>query len=153
MTFRMKHLAAAIALAVSLPAAAHHAAEGIISDDVWQRIDDMLEATPSMHLDLDFDSVMGSMAVVTVGNGGGDMALTTSVVVDSRDVDDLLAALDVVLDDMQRMPQGRTSANPESGVFVEVTELDDRFTQITLYEPIGSGQSQTNPTESPRGGR
>lgn len=136
---------AVVAMAISAPVLAHHAAEGIISDDIWQMIDDMLAAADSPHLNLDFDDVMGSMAVTSVGGNGGDMALVTTVTVRSEDTEEFMVYVDTALDASQRIPQGSTVENPASGLFVEVVDLEDGLTEITLYEPIGSGESQDDP--------
>lgn len=144
---------AVVAMAISSPVMAHHAAEGIVSDDIWLMIDDMLAAADSPHLNLDFDDVMGSMAVTSVGGTGGDMALVTTITVRTEDADEYMVYVDTAVDAAQRVPQGSTAANPASGLFVEVVDLENGFTEITLYEPIGSGESQDDPaTPSPGSG-
>lgn len=144
---------AALGLALSSPVMAHHAAEGIVSDDIWQMIDDMLEAADSPHLNLDFDEVMGSMAVTSVGAGGGDMALVTSITVRTEDADEYLIYVDMAVEAVQRVPQGAVEADPASGLFVEVVDLGTGFTEISVYEPIGSGESQDEPWTPSPGGR
>ena len=54
----MKNLLAALlvstAFLFSTNSFSHHAAEGIVSDDIWQMVDDLLEAADSPHLDMEF---------------------------------------------------------------------------------------------------
>jgi hypothetical protein len=124
----------------SLSAWAHHAAEGIISDDIWQMVDGLLEEADSPHLTLDFDEVMGSMAVASGDNGRP--LLVTSIVVRDEDVDDYLVVIESVADEVNRVPSGTTSSERAEILTVETVELDGGLTEILLTEPIGSGQSQ-----------
>ena len=79
----MRKILAPLALlafvAFSGAASAHHAAEGIVSDDIWEMIDDLLVSAGSPHLDLDF-TMMGG-------------AVMTTVEVDASMVPDVLAAV------------------------------------------------------------
>ena len=67
----MKGILVLLALAAVLLSGqlyAHHAAEGIISDELWSQIDTMLEGSP--HLDLDFDDPGCADPVRGVGRSG-----------------------------------------------------------------------------------
>lgn len=145
------------------PAFSHHAAEGIVSDDIWQRIDSMLEEADSPHLNIDFDNVMDSMGVVERPGGGeycsgnndcgGGLLLETSIVVLTEDADEYLAAIDIVVADSNRAPSGKVSSGRAPTLEVIVEVLDDDWTQIFLYEPIGSGQSQIPDEKGSKGKR
>lgn len=145
------------------PAWSHHAAEGIVSDDIWQRIDSMLEDADSPHLNIDFDNVMDSMGVAeTPGGGeycsgnndcGGQMLLETSIVVPTEYADEYLIYVDFVVDDSNRAPSGKVSSGRAPTLEVIVEDLEDDFTQIFLYEPIGSGQSQMPDDDASKKGR
>lgn len=113
----MKKLFASLVLFAGISFAtavsAHHMAEGIISDDLWQMIDDMLEAADSPHLDIDF-TMMGS-------------AVVTTVEVDTMYVTDVLAAV----------------ASVNSGrLLVATQESGDGLTTVIIVEPVGAGESQ-----------
>ena len=125
---------AAMAFVLSSPVLAHHPAEDIISDDIWQRIDDMLEAADSPHLSLDFDDPMGSMAVASVGGSGSGMAMATSITVPTDDAEEYL----IYVEEAIGMVQGETDSGSASGIFVETEDLGNGFTEITVYEPIGA---------------
>jgi hypothetical protein len=53
------------AVTISVQASAQHAAKGIISDELWEMINDRLEAADSPRLDLD-STMMGNTIVTTV---------------------------------------------------------------------------------------
>jgi hypothetical protein len=138
----MKHLVKCSALFLGLVLAtlswAHHPAEGIVSDDIWNMVDELLEGSP--HLTIDFDDIMGSMGVVT--DPDGDISLVTSIVVDTDDVMDYLIYIDFAVADMNRVPSGRTDSGTASTMVVETTDLDNDLTEIAIYEPVGAGESQ-----------
>jgi len=54
----------------------HHAAEGIVADEILQMINDNLVSVDSPHLNIDFTDIMGSMSVYDAGEG--DLYLTSS---------------------------------------------------------------------------
>lgn len=134
------------------PAWSHHPAQGIVSDDIWQMIDGLLEDADSPHLTLDFDDVMDSMGVATVPGAGNDcsgdtdcggrMLLVTSIVVPTAYVDDYLIYIDFAVEDSNRVPSGNTSSETAYTLEIAIEDLDGDLTEIALYEPIGSGQSQ-----------
>jgi hypothetical protein len=113
----MKHLFATLfmlsAVTFSVQASAHHMAEGIISDELWEMIDDQLEAADSPHLDLDF-TLMGNTIVTTVE-------------VDTTLVNDVLATISSV-------NNGR--------LMVSTQETSPNLTEIVIVEQVGSGESQ-----------
>ncbi|MDX2428492.1 MAG: hypothetical protein QNK22_07350 [Xanthomonadales bacterium] len=134
------------------PAWSHHPAEGIVSDDIWQMVDGLLEDADSPHLTLDFDDVMDSMGVANVPGGGEDcsgntdcggrMLLVTSIVVPTDYADDYLIYVDFAVADTNRAPSGKTDSGTALIMEVVVEDLEGGLTEISLYEPIGSGQSQ-----------
>jgi len=71
----------AFSLFVAIPAFAHHAAEGIVADDIYEMIEENLAGTP--HLDLD---------LTTMGSGQETMAVIT-VTVPESEVDEVLAII------------------------------------------------------------
>ena len=105
------------------PVWSHHAAEGIISDELWEMIDDMLVDADSPHMDLVLDDM-------------GRPVLVTSFEVDDEDVADVLSAIATGVADLDR---------GASAISIDIVPMSDDVTQITLYEPIGSGMSQTIP--------
>lgn len=133
------------------PAWSHHPAEGIVSDDIWQMIDGLLEDADSPHLTLDFDDVMDSMGVAEVPGAGNDcsgdsdcggrLLLVTSIVVPTAYVDEYMIYIDFAVADSNRVPSGNTNSGTAYTVEVEIEDLPEGLTEIALYEPIGSGQS------------
>lgn len=134
------------------PTWAHHPAEGIVSDDIWQMVDGMLEEADSPHLTLDFDDVMDSMGVAAVPGGGSDcsgdidcggrLLLVTSIVVPTAYADDYLIYIDFAVADSNRAPSGGVSSGTALILEVVTEDLEGDLTEISMYEPIGSGQSQ-----------
>jgi hypothetical protein len=104
-------------LLVAAPVLAHHAAEGIVSDEIWQSIDDNLSTSPSPHQDmeLDLDSMMT------------DDVLVSTMRVPNDQVDE---ALEIIAEESN------------GNLDVEVTPVGNNFTVITIIETIGAGQSQ-----------
>ena len=128
------------------PAWSHHPAEGIVSDDIWQMVDDLLDDANSPHLDIDFDDVMASMGVVR--GPDGNLSLVTSILVETQYVDEYLIYIDSVVADANRVPSGKTSSDTAS-ILVVVTidgdgtnDIELGMTLISIYEPIGEGWSQ-----------
>ncbi len=98
------------------PLSAHHMAEGVVADDIYAAIDENLEGTP--HLDLDLTTI-GAMAIVT----------TT------------VAAEDVptVLDTISAALSGQ-GTQVESSLDVNISAPDDDgLVTITIIERIGQG--------------
>ena len=145
------------------PAWSHHAAEGIVSDDIWQMIDGLLEDADSPHLNIDFDDVMDSMGVAAVTGGGencsgddecgGRLLLVTSIVVPTEYVDEYMIYIDFAVSDRNRVPSGKTSSGTALTLDIEIMDLDDGWTEISLLEPIGTGQPMDNLGVQPGQGR
>lgn len=143
------------------PTWAHHPAQGIVSDDIWQMIDGLLEDADSPHLTIDFDDVMDSMGVANVPGGGdncsgndgcgGRLLLVTSIVVPTAYVDDYMIYIDFAVADWNRVPSGNTGSGTALTLEVVIEDLEGDLTEIAMYEPIGSGESQDDLT--PKKGR
>ena len=112
----------------------------------------MLEEADSPHLTIDFDDVMDSMGVIAMPGGGdncnggsdcgGRLLLVTSIVVPSIYADDYLIYIDFAVADRNRVPAGQTRSDRALKLAIVTEELDGDLTEISLYEPIGSGESQ-----------
>ncbi len=143
-----------LAALFAAPAWSHHAAEGIVSDDIWQMIDGLLEDANSPHLNIDFDDVMDSMAVAAASGGGdnctgdadcgGRMLLVTSIVVPTGYVDEYMIYIDFAVSDTNRVPSGKTSSGTSLRLAIEIEDLGDGWSEISLLEPIGTGQPTDN---------
>jgi hypothetical protein len=138
--------AALLSILLVAPAWSHHPAEGIISDEIWNRINDQLIAADSPHLTIDFSDIMDSMAVGP--DADGNTTLQTSIVVDSMDVPTYMDAINVVFDEVNRAPSGNTNSGTAAVLSVTETELlsantlEPVMTVITIFEPVGMGNSQ-----------
>lgn len=106
-------LAFVLSLFVAAPVAAHHAASGIVSDDIWNMVDDLLADSP--HLDLDLDSIMTDSMVIST------MTVPTELVTE--------------------ILMGIADYN-RGNLVVTATDLNDGTTQIVITETIGAGESQ-----------
>ena len=146
------------------PVWAHHPAEGIVSDEIWQMVDDLLTEADSPHLDIDFDNVMGSMGFVTDSEGRSSAETTITVYITDDDGDGVtyedylyemgiaIAAIEEAISETSGVPSssGTTNNRPASTLWeIELIESDDvrlgeaiLETWITLSEPVGSGESQ-----------
>ena len=127
-----------LAMLFIAPAWSHHPAEGIVSDEIWQMVDDLLVEADSPHLDLVFDDM-------------GQPLLVTSIVVENEDVDAFMADINEGIDEiissentreMNSVPSDQSTRenNRNSAVSIVPEDLGDGTTQISIYEPIGSGQ-------------
>lgn len=142
---RTMGLGIALLLAIlTTPSWTHHAAEGIISDELWTEIDDRLEASGSPHLII-FEDVMGSMRVDDA-DGHGSMFLVSSITVNESACPDYLSTILEVLDDVTlewmhdaKGNQAGDYSNTWLPVLIpeECDCLDDECT-LSIYEPIGS---------------
>lgn len=122
------------------PALAHHAAEGIVSDDVWNMIDENLEAVESPHLDIDFQDIMGSMRVGSDPDSGSTL-LITSIEGDADTIADYAAEMEYVLEnptDDSNIPSGVTSNGNFGSLFWGTMEVEDGVWALFLIEPIGT---------------
>jgi hypothetical protein len=128
--------AVAIATSLVMPAAAHHAAEGVVADDIYEAISENLAGTP--HEDLDFDAVSDDM--------GEALVAVVTVTLPAAQVDDMLVIIDDTVGDVLAA-QGRVLADDagsnERPVSVETSapDEDDQVT-ITITEHLGVGESQ-----------
>ena len=167
----MKGITKGIALlgfAIAGPLWAHHAAEGIVSDDIWLSIDDNLQEADSPHLGIDFDDP-GGMGMDASMSGGRAFLETTYNVnflteyaqlnpVDAINTyfDD--AFLDT-MDEMNRVPSGTLSSETSSVYYEVVAYIDEDqdgyfdYAVVNLFEPIGNGNSQTEDPEPAPGKR
>ena len=132
------------------PAWSHHPSEGIVSDDIWAMVDDLLLDADSPHLDIDFDDVMDSM--------GNTTAVVSTVVVSDDEVGAYIEAIDIAMDELSdnnRMmdsalsDDGDRETSRNSSLTIEIVPLDNDMTEITIYEPIGAS-SMTVP-DAPKG--
>ena len=124
----MKSVLAAVAAIVAVcsvsPADAHHAAEGMVADDIYLMISDNLIGTP--HLDLD---------LTTIGAGADTMAVVSDTVPASK--------LDTVLAIVAESLEGegtRVSSPLEIRIY---PEGGDGLITLVIMESIGQGESQT----------
>ena len=150
-----------LALVFSTGLWAHHAAQGIVSDEIWNMIDANLEAVDSPHLNIDFDDVMASMRVET--DEAGNLYLVTDITAYVDEVADYMAVIDAlmvgiaepVLDESSQVPSGNTMSERASTAFFTVDyvfvpsedpEAEDvlDYAVISLWEPIGNGNSQAD---------
>jgi hypothetical protein len=158
MRLKITGFIALLAVLYMAPAVSHHAAEGIISDDVWDVINDNLELVDSPHLNIDFDDVMGSMRV-SEDSDRGSLFLVTSATVLMEDVDDYVAQVEIAIDavlaamgEAGMAPPGLSGSGNANTLSYEVIDLEDGYAEIVLFEPIGAvnSQSPTNPGKSSR---
>jgi hypothetical protein len=132
----MKRFLAAIGVASSLAlagsATAHHMATGIISDDLWQEIDETMDLVESPHLDLDLSYI--------------DRTIMTTIEINDDFVDEALERID----EYRNIPDPENpSATPAIMVVVEDRDPDDGVQEITIIERVGAGESQVLPTVAP----
>lgn len=117
----MKYVVMLLLVVLAAPVAAHHAAEGIISEDLYDQIEESLEGTP--HLDMDL-SVVGTDT---------DMMVVTTVTVPTEDVDEVV---EIIADEMT----GEGSMMESS---IDITlDIDGDMATVTIFEDIGAGESQ-----------
>ncbi len=114
------------ALAAGVPASAHHMAEGIVSDELYDLIELNLAGTP--HLDLDLTTI-GTMSVLVV-------------TVPEAYVADVLGYISEIL-----MGSGYQRA---SSLEVDISLPDaDGLVTLSVQETLGRGESQTVVPSSP----
>ncbi len=129
------------------PVWSHHPAEGIVSDDIWQMVNDNLIAAGSPHLTIDFDNIMDSMGVADCSGStdcGGRVLLVTSIVVETTDLQiymDEIEAASVEIA-INRIPSGNMNSDMAATFEVVTEDLLNGMTVISIYEPVGSGESQ-----------
>jgi hypothetical protein len=137
------------------PVWAHHAAEGIISYDVWNMIDENLEATESPHLDIDFEDIMGSMRISSDPDSNS-MLLITSIEGTETEILDYADELVNVLadpDENSNVPSGADSNGNFGSLSWGTMELDDGTWVLFLIEPIGAENAAENGDSNQNGQR
>ena len=132
----------------------HHPAEGIVSDDIWQMVNDNLEAADSPHLTIDLSDIMDSMGTANVPSGsndcsgdadcGGRVLLVTSIVVEASDFQTYMDAIEDVI--INRLPAGNITSDQALALDVVTEVLSDGRIMISVFEPVGSGESQDDMT-------
>ena len=118
----------------------HHPAEGIVSDEIWQAINQRLIDMNSPHLTIDFGTLMDSMGVTT--DSRGKPLLVTSIEVLPEDLPTYQSAIEYVLSGVNRVPSGNTGSGMASTLEVKTTGPVDGVFTISIFEPVGSGESQ-----------
>jgi len=126
----------------------HHAAEGIISDEIWVEIDERLDLADSPHLII-FEDIMGSMRIDEAAEGGS-MFLISSITVGEDVCDDYVNEIQGVLDDEELEWVHGSNCDDDSAyhnTFMPVIYEDESGEScicengectIALWEPIGS---------------
>jgi hypothetical protein len=67
-------LAFTAAMTLSFGAHAHHAAEGVAPEDVWDNVDAMLEDSPHVTMDVDLNDMSGNLMISpAAGNSVDDV--------------------------------------------------------------------------------
>ena len=129
----------ALATLFAASAWSHHAAEGIISDDLWYMIDEMLVEADSPHLYLD-------LPILDEDSMGQPTLYTTIGFENEEDAWDLIDAIDEELADWENRERGLSTVTVSDPYLTE-----DDVWEIVIAEPIGSGESQTAepPEEAP----
>lgn len=137
---------------------AHHAAEGIVADDIWNMIDAKLEAAESPHLDIDLDDP-GNLAMdADVDPDSNRAVIVTTVNVDFLTDADSVEAAEIIADEFEiafSAAVSEMSQIPSGTLGYEVEALVDddfdgyiEYAIITIMEPIGQGNSQDVPVEA-----
>lgn len=115
-----------VALCMAGPLAAHHAAEGVVSDEIYDAISVNLEGTPHLEMDM-----------TTVGTSRDAMNVIT-VTLPETEVDEVLMSVADALAGQGDMV--------ESSLDVEITAADDLgLVTVTIMEELGAGESQPQP--------
>ncbi len=153
---------------------AHHMAAGIISDDLWDQIDENLVDTP--HDDMlsisDPDmTIPDTMATMSLDSESTDTIYLQSVVTvefdESVPESDYEMLIEELMDlyvvptsaEMNRSPTGTVIDEPDDSLsrslyfMVKMVDSDadgiDDYAEIYSFEPIGKGNSQDIPTDTP----
>lgn len=154
---------------------AHHAAEGIISDDIWYMIDQNLTVADSPHLDFDPDnpgSLNMDMDVNADGRAGIASVAVIDFVPDSANATTSETETKITVDEANYIMETEFAGVFEDtirdmgGIPTGMTDLDYslivdqdgyvEYAEVYLFEPLGQGDSQvlpTTPTPQPPGKR
>jgi hypothetical protein len=129
---KSRYLAAAatIAACMAMPVAAHHMAAGVVSDELYEMIEDNLEGSP--HLDMDeigMDEETVAMSVLTVSvpeSAAGE-------------------ATDLILEAISALEDAQMGEMSSSSIDMEVSLPDAGYVTITITtmtEGAGSATSE-----------
>jgi len=143
-----------LAIMFTAPAWSHHPAEGIVSDDIWQMVNDNLVEAGSPHLTIDMSDIMDSMGTVDVPSSGNDCSgnadcggrvlLVTSIIVEPTDFQTYMDAIEDVT--INRLPAGNMTSDKAFAFEIVTEDLIDGRIMISIFEPVGSGESQDDLT-------
>ena len=61
--------------------------------------------------------------------------------------------IDFAVSDINRVPSGKTSSGTALRLEIVIQDLDENWTEISLLEPIGTGQPLDNPAPKQGQGR
>jgi len=128
----------------------HHAAEGIVSDEIWNMVDTLLEGSPHLDMDIDLPAVWDSMDVTM---DLGYLTLVSSALVDTDRLDEYMAFVNSVVVATSGFVKGHTNSGTADTLLVDTLGMGDGTTLIIIYEPIGSGNSQVVPVNPSTGNR
>lgn len=134
---------AIVAVLIVTPAWSHHMAEGVISADVWEAVDAVLSQTP--HGDLDLQAISDSM---NVSMDMGYPALMSTLEVDSMDADSIGGFIETVVTTFNTFPSGNTNGGNADRLVITYVDTTYGTTLISIYEPIGMGNSQDVPSQT-----
>lgn len=129
------------------PVWSHHAAEGIVSDEIWNMVNDMLVEADSPHL-TNFPVV-----VVDLDNDSGRATMVTTYEMDEIEGEDISGEeiYDAILEELDDSSRRRGISAGSVEPFVEpLYDADLNIIEIRIFEPIGKGNSQEmEPPELP----
>jgi len=117
------------------------AAQGIVTDEIWQLADSLLHDAGRPQLNIDLNEVMGRMSITE--DGDGNLYLMTSIVVYPQEVDAYAAAIEKALIASNALASGNASGRTVAIADYEIVMLDKNSVEILLYEALGAGNSQT----------
>jgi len=125
------------------------AAQGIVSDDIWQLVDSLLHDADSPQLNIDLNDVLGRMSITA--DEAGNLYLMTSIVVYPQEVDAYAAAIEEALTVSNRFASGHTSSGTMAIAEYEIVMLDNNSVEILLYESLGTGDANPSARNRARG--
>lgn len=128
----------ALATLFAAPAWSHHAAEGIVSDEIWDMIDGLLEDADSPHLEMD-------LPILEEDSMGRPTLVTTVELVYETDALDLMDQIAAEVADWERREGGVSAVTVNEPVLNE----DTGYWEIVIFEPIGRGRSQVGSEDRP----
>lgn len=117
------------------------AAQGIVSDEIWQLVDSLLQDADSPQLNIDLHDVMGRMSITA--DDHGNLYLMTSIIVYPQEVDAYATAIEEALAASNQFASGNTRSGAIAIAEYEIVVLDNNSVEILLYESLGTGTSQT----------